>query len=35
MKITVIGCGNACDWNKKASDDGFAGFVKLGQVFEI
>lgn len=29
------GFGNNVDWNKKALDDGFAGFVKLGQVFEI
>ena len=28
-------CGNACDWDKLAEDDGFAGFVTVGQVFEI
>lgn len=27
--------GNSVDWNEKARSDGFAGFVKLGQEFEI
>lgn len=27
--------GKDCDWEKKADEDGFAGFVTVGQVFEI
>ena len=27
--------GNACEWDKKAADDGFLGFLKVGQVFEV
>lgn len=27
--------GNFCNWNKRAKEDGFAGFLKVGQVFEI
>ena len=27
--------GQDCDWDKQAKEDGFAGFVKLGQEFEI
>jgi ribonuclease BN (tRNA processing enzyme) len=27
--------GQACDWDELAEQDGFAGFVKVGQVFEI
>lgn len=27
--------GNLIDWNKQAEKDGFAGFVKVGQVFEV
>jgi len=27
--------GNKCDWKKKAEEDGFAGFVEVGKVFEI
>jgi hypothetical protein len=27
--------GNDCDWEAKAHGDGFAGFVKVGQTFEI
>lgn len=27
--------GKDCDWDKKAVDDGFQGFLKVGQVFEI
>jgi ribonuclease BN (tRNA processing enzyme) len=27
--------GKDCNWNEKAKNDGFAGFVSLGQVFEI
>jgi len=29
------GFGNACDWDKLAEEDGFAGFVYVGQEFEI
>ena len=29
------GFGNKVDWGELATKDGFAGFVKLGQVFEI
>jgi len=35
----VTGCadgfGNACDWDKLAEEDGFAGFVHVGQEFNI
>jgi len=35
----VTGCsdgfGNACDWDKLAEEDGFAGFVTVGQEFKI
>jgi ribonuclease BN (tRNA processing enzyme) len=35
----VTGCkdfkGQVCDWDLLAEEDGFAGFVKVGQVFEI
>lgn len=27
--------GNACDWDKLAEEDGFAGFVYVGQTFEV
>lgn len=27
--------GQQCNWDKLAEEDGFAGFVKVGQVFEI
>lgn len=27
--------GNECDWNALAANDGFAGFVRVGQKFEI
>lgn len=27
--------GNPCDWDEKAKEDGFQGFLKVGQVFEI
>lgn len=27
--------GKPCDWKEKARSDGFAGFVKVGQVFEL
>lgn len=27
--------GNPCEWDKKAVDDGFAGFLSVGQEFEI
>lgn len=29
------GFGNTCDWDKLAEEDGFAGFVQVGQIFEI
>jgi ribonuclease BN (tRNA processing enzyme) len=29
------GLGNPCDWDLKAATDGFAGFVKLGNMFEV
>lgn len=27
--------GNPVDWDKQAADDGFRGFVRVGQVFEV
>jgi ribonuclease BN (tRNA processing enzyme) len=27
--------GNQCDWDDKAGEDGFCGFLKVGQTFEI
>jgi len=27
--------GKPCDWHKKAKDDGFKGFVKVGQTMEV
>lgn len=27
--------GNECDWDSKAADDGFQGFLKVGQTFEV
>jgi hypothetical protein len=27
--------GNLCDWEDKATADGFAGFVKVGQTFDF
>lgn len=27
--------GNKCDWQKRAKKDGFAGFLEVGQTFEI
>jgi len=27
--------GQTCDWDELAEQDGFAGFVKVGQVFEV
>ena len=35
MKIKILGCGNDCDWNQLAVEDGFKGFVSVGQEFEI
>lgn len=36
MKITVIGFGNACDWDILAMASGIMhGFAKVGDVLEV
>ena len=35
MIILDFGSGNTCDWDDKATKDGFNGFLKVGQVIEV